>query len=302
MGEPTHLIAIFLALGSAIALASQSLFIRIGTQRGKSLNAVFVVILVNLIVLFPLVSILYYPDYGLTHVSWLSFVVAGMFGTMLGRVLKFTSISRIGASRTEPITASNALFATVLGMVLLGETLTVIHGVGVVLIVVGVAAIAWETSHENPDDLPLRELAVGLLIPLGAALAYAIEPIFANFGFDEGTPALVGLLVKTVAASLAFTLYLRWRGSLPGPAELRSNDTRWFAFAGVANTVFLLGYYGALSIAPVSVVVPIIITSTLFVVILSALFMPQRLERVTWRLAMAAATVVIGVLVITILT
>lgn len=302
MIELPHLIAVLLALCGALALACQSLFIRIGTQRGTSSNAVFVVILVNLLVLLPLVLVLYYPDYGLTQISWLSFVTAGVFGTMFGRLLKFTSISRIGASRTEPIAASNALFATVLGVVFLGETLTLIHGLGVVLIVGGVAAIAWETSHENPDDLPLRKLIVGLLIPFGAAFAYGIEPIFANIGFSQGTPAPVGLLVKTVAASLAFTIYLRWRSKLPRIMELRSNNTRWFVFAGVANTVFLLSYYGALSLAPVNLVVPITITSTLFVVILSTIFLPQRLERVTWRLVMAAATVVIGVLVITVLT
>ena len=302
MVELTHLLAVILALSGALALACQSLFIRIGTQRGTSSDAVFVVILVNLLVLFPLVLILYYPDYGLTPVSWLSFIAAGVFGTMFGRLLKFTSISRIGASRTEPITASNALFATVLGVVFLNETLTLIHSLGVVLIVGGVAAIAWETSHENPDDLPLRKLIVGLLIPLGAAFAYGVEPIFATVGFSQGTPAPVGLLVKTVAASLAFTLYLRWRSKLPEISELRSNNTRWFVFAGIANTVFLLSYYGALAIAPVNLVVPIIITSTLFVVVLSTIFLPQRLERVTWRLMMAAATVVVGVLVITVLT
>lgn len=302
MVELTHLIAVFMALGAAIALASQSLFLRIGTEQGNSFDAVFVVMSVNLIVLFPLVSVLYYPDYGLTRVSWVSFTAAGLFGTMLGRMLKFTSISRIGASRTEPIAASNALFATVLGVVLLDETLTVLHGLGIVLIVGGVAAIAWETSHENPDDLPVRELMIGLLIPFGAALAYGIEPIFASFGFGEGTPAPVGLLVKTVAASLAFVLYLRWHGDLPGFAALRSNNTRWFVLAGTANTLFLLGYYVGLSIAPVSIVVPIIITSTLFVVVLSAIFMPQRLEHVTWRLATAATVVVIGVLVITVFT
>lgn len=302
MVEPTHLVAIVLALGAAIAAASNQLFVRIGTEEGKAYDAVFVVMVVNLIVLVPLVLLFYYPEYGLTRRSWLSFAAAGILGTLLGRLFLYTSIDRIGASRTSPIVASNALVATVLGVVVLDESLSLIHAAGIVLIVGGVAAIAWETSHENPDDLSRRELAVGLLIPIGASLAFGWEPIYANFGFAEGTPAPVGLVVKTVAATLGFTLYLRWRNALPDPAVFYTENVRWFVLAGLANTLFLLGYYAALAIAPVNVVVPIIITQTLFVVVLSALVMPERLERVTWQLVAAAGTVVVGALIVTMST
>lgn len=299
MVEPTHLVAIFIALGAALASASQSLLVRIGTGRGRATDAVLVVMLVNVIVLGPLVAVVYYPDYGLTRVSWLSFVAAGLLGTLLGRAFMYTSISRIGASRTAPIISSQALIATILGVALLGESLLPVHALAIVLIVIGVAGIAWETGHENPDGLTRRELVVGLSIPLGAALAFGMEPIFASFGFAEGTPAPVGLVVKTVAALFGFTLYLRWHDALPTTGVLRSSNTRWFLLAGVGNTLFLLGYYVALEMAPVNVVVPLIITNTLFVLLLSAAFMPQRLENVTWRLATAALVVVVGVLVIT---
>lgn len=299
MSELTTLFAVGITLGAALALASQSLFLRIGTRDSQPSDAVFVVILVNLVMLVPPVAIFYYPNYGLTRLSVGAFVAAGLFGTVVGRLLKYTSIKRIGASRTEPITATNALFATVLGVVVLGETLTPLHGVGVVLIVGGVAAIAWETSHENPEGVSVRELGIGLLIPFGAAFAYALEPIFASIGIGEGTPALVGLTIKTVVATVLYASYERWRGDLTVSGKWSFRNVRWFLLAGVANTVFLFGYYVSLSLAPVSVVVPIIITSTLFVVLLSAVCMPAHLERVTWKLIAAATVVVGGVLVIT---
>ncbi len=302
MLEVTNLVAILITLGAALALASQSLFLRIGTRDGQPSDAVFIVILVNLVLLLPPVAVFYYPTYGLTRLSVGAFIAAGIFGTVLGRLLKYTSIKRIGASRTEPITAANALFATILGVGLLGEALTPMHGVGVILIVGGVAAIAWETSHENPDDLSMRELGIGLLIPFAAAFAYALEPIFASIGISDGTPALVGLVVKTGVAAVLYASYVRWRGDLTRPLTWSIANRRWFLLAGVANTVFLFGYYLSLSIAPVSVVVPIIITSTLFVVVLSAVSMPTHLERVTWKLTAAATVVVIGVLVITLIS
>ena len=299
MIETVHLVGVLLSLGAAFAGASQNLFIRIGTDEGNAYDAVLVVMLLNVVLLLPPVLVIYYPDYGLTRQSWISFIAAGVLGTLLGRMCTYSSIDRIGASRTAPIVASWALISSVLGVIVLGETLTPLHGFGIVLIVAGVAVIAWETSQENPDDLPRRELLIGLLIPVLGAFAFGVEPIFANVGFAEGTPAPVGLVVKTIFATGGFALYLRWRNALPDRATLLSRNSRWFFLAGIASTCFLLGYYVGLSLAPVNVVVPIIVTNTLFVVVLSALFMPQRLERVTARLLAAAAVVVVGVLVIT---
>jgi len=254
------------------------------------------------LVLLPIVLIIYYPEYGLTSTSVVSFIAAGIAGTVIGRAFMYMSIDQIGASRTAPVVASWALLASALGVVLLGESLTPIHGLGIVLVVLGVAVIAWETANDHYSTRTQMETIAGLMIPLAAAFAYAWEPIFANVGFSKGTPALVGTVVKTAAAVLGFTLYLRWNSALPGWPTVQSDSMRWYVFAGIANTIALSGYYVALELAPVSVVVPIIVTNTLFVVVLSAIFMPKRLESVTWRLAVATGIVVTGVVAITLFT
>lgn len=296
---PTQLLGVTLAVGAALASAGQYLFIRKGTVEGAPFTAVFVVMVINVVVLVPLVGVLYYPRYGLTWTSLVAFVAAGLLASLLGRVLHFESIGRIGASRTAPILASWALIASVLGVLILGETMTASHALGIVLVIGGIAVIAWETSNDNPDDLPRRELLIGLLIPFGAALAVGWEPILANVGFSEGTPPLVGLAVKTLAAVVGFSVFLWWRGAVPKRSELRTTDMRWFLLAGVANTAFLLLYYFAINVAPVNVVTPIVTTNTLFVVALSAVLMPTHLEKVTWKLTVSAAVVVGGVMLIT---
>lgn len=296
----TYAVAILLAFGAAIAAASHNLFIRVGTDRGTIYDAFFVVMTISTLVLVPVIFLGYYPDFGLTAVSWVSFLTAGLFGTLFGMVCLYGSIERIGASRTTPIVASSALMATLLGVVLLGETVTEIHALGIVLIVVGVGAIGWETSAENPEGLSRRELLLSFTLPLAAAVAFGTEPILANYGFAEGTPAPVGLAIKTGAAWAGFVFYLRWKNALPRLGRLPSTDLRWYALAGIANTLFLIGYYIGLELAPVNVVVPIIITNALFVIVLSALFMPRRLERVTWRLVAAALVVVVGAMIVTV--
>ncbi len=300
MIELLHLAGVLLALGAAVAIAVTNLLIRKGTPGGGAYDAVLIVITVEVLVLTIPILWLYYPDYGLTRTSWLVFIAAGLTGTVTGQIFHFMSIDRIGASRTAPIVASWALLSTILGVLLLGEDVSVIHAVGVVLVVGGVAAIAWETSQGTPGGLSKREVLIGLALPFVAAAAYGLEPIFAKIGFAEGTPAPVGLVVKTIAALVGFTCYLWWRHQLPDPGVLRTPSGRWYVLAGITTTIFLVGYYTALEIAPVSIVAPIIVTNTLFVVILAALFMPRQLERVTWPLAIAATVVVVGVVIITV--
>ena len=81
--------------------------------------------------------------------------------------------------------------------------------------------------------------------------------------------------------------------------DLRGSALRWYLAAGVANTVFMLSYYGSVQLTPVSVVIPIVQTSPLVVLVASMLFLPVRLERVTWRLAAGAAVIVGGAVMVT---
>jgi len=300
MSEIIYLLAIGLALGAAITGAIRYVSLRVGTEIGSPFNAVLIVMCVNVVVLLPVTAVYYYPNYGITSSSLVWFVGAGLVGTVLGRICMYTSISRIGASRTSPIVASWALISSLLGVVFLNESLTILRKVGVILVVIGVGLIARETNREESRDLSRYRAIIGLGIPIGAAVAFGSEPIFANFGFKEGTPAPVGLVVKIVAGTLGFALYLRWEDSLPSPRIVRETNTRWFLVAGLASSLSLLLYYVALSLAPVSIVVPILASNTLFVVVISRVFMPERLERVTWQLGIGATVVVSGVIMITI--
>lgn len=325
---------VLLAAIAAVAVAIQSVSVRLGTNEGRAADALVVVLFANVVTIVPAAVLIHAPAYSLTVTSVVAFAAAGIAGTLLGRIFYYTSIERIGASRSEPLKASQPLHATLIAVLVLGEVVTAVHVVGILLIVVGVAAITWETARSGNGAKTARKDSqtaesdaqtggngtqtdgsgtqtdgsdtqagenrrfLDLLFPLAAAFFFGIEPTLAKLGFAEGTPILVGLAIKTVVASGGFLAYLRYRNELPDLADLRSRNARWYLLAGGANTTFLLLYYLALSVSPVSVVVPIIQTSPLVVMVLSVLFL-SRLERVTWRLVAGAAVVVGGAVVLT---
>lgn len=288
-----------LALVAALAWAAQYVFIRLATTEGSTLDAVAVALVCNVVIVVPLALVLSSPADVTSLEAVGAFVGAGLAGSLFGRLCQFRAVETIGASRSAPVIASTALFSTVLAVLFLGETLTLAHALGIVLIVAGVAYISWETANEEAE-LPLREVGLSLLIPLGAAVFFAIEPVFISWGLADGTPVIAGFGIKVVAASVGFLLALSLTGSLPEPGDLVGPSLKWYVAAGVASTLALGAYFLALEIAPVVVVVPIIQVSPLAVLVFSYAFLPRGLERVTWDLAVAASVVVAGAVVVSV--
>lgn len=286
------LLGIGLATLAAVLIATQAVCIRRGSRTGSTTNALVVVLLVNVVLLVPGALIVHYPQYSLTLPAIVAFAAAGVVGTLFGRACYYASIERIGASRTEPIKASQPLHATLIAVVLLGEFVTPGHLLGIIAIVVGVAWISRQTiRHQRAASADRSWL--WLVFPLGAAFLYGVEPTLATIGLDEGAPLLVGLALKTVAAVLGAAAYLRWQGVSVTLTPLRRGATPWYLLAGIANSTFLLSYYAALDVSRVVVVVPIVQASPLVIALFSWLFLP-RLEQVTWQVVAAAMLIVAG--------
>jgi DME family drug/metabolite transporter len=283
-------LGVLLALLAALALAIQTVCLRYGTVTSRSGDALVVVLLVNVAFLVPAAFVLGAPLHELNLRSVAAFATAGLVGTMAGRACFFEGVKRIGASRAESVKASQPLHATLIAVVILHETVTPGHVLSMVAIVGGVVLISYEHTRSGGESGGYT----ALLFPLGAALFYGIEPVFAKVGFATGASVASGLAVKTLVATLAFLAYLAYRHGLPRIDSFERRELPWLVGAGLGNTGFLVGYYAALELERVSVVLPLVEASPLFVIALSALFVSDDLERVTPRLVLAAIVVVGG--------
>lgn len=83
------------------------------------------------------------------------------------------------------------------------------------------------------------------------------------------------MTVRIAAAATGFTLYTAWRNGRDGTGGILPSVVlnRWLVAASLANTVYLLAYYAALVRTPVSVVTPVLGSSTVLVVAGAALFL-----------------------------
>jgi drug/metabolite transporter (DMT)-like permease len=275
----------FAALAT-IALALQSIAVRLSTRSVPVVDVVSAIFVGNLLVFVPATVLLHGTTPRLTPVAIAAFSVAGLLGSLLARVALFVGIDRLGPSRAESLKSTFPLFAVVAAVIVLEEQLTTPLVLGIALIVFGAAAVSWDTRTTDGG-------ATGIRFPLAAAFLLGIDPVVTKIGFAEGTPALVGVTVRVAAAAAGFGVYLGWRLFRRGESpQLRL--TRWVAIATLANTVYLLAYLAALSHVPISVVTPIVGASP--VVVLAASAATARTgERLTARLALGVVVLVTGV-------
>jgi drug/metabolite transporter (DMT)-like permease len=284
-------IGIVFAIIAALGLSLQALTVRVATLQARSSDVLLVALVVNAAIFAPL-PLVTSASSAITITGAAAFAIAGILETMVGRAFLFEGIKRVGASRAEPIKATTPLHATILSVLVLGESVTGPQFAGVLIIIAGVALVTWEGRTATTSSVDSVSW-IGLALPLVAAVCFGLGPIFASIGFRQGGSLLVGLAVQSIAGLVAYSLYLALQDEIPPVKRLRDADFRWYVFAGLASAAFMVAYYVGLEVSTVGIIVPIMQTSPLVTILLSAMFL-QEFERVTPKVVFAAATIVAG--------
>src|SRR2546428_197909 len=152
MPQPLHL----LALGGALCSAAATIFIRKGLRESDPFSGFWINLVVGTISLW--IAVVFTGGVG--HVSLkgaLFFVCAGLIGTVGGRLLRFVSIERVGASIAAALINLNPFVSSGLAILLLGEHITMPIVVGTVVIVAGTTlfSVGGQRLGVRPSQLVL---------------------------------------------------------------------------------------------------------------------------------------------------
>lgn len=219
---------------------------------------------------------------------------AGVVGTALGRLAVFSGVDKVGASINSAGISTRPLFASVLAAVLLGERVTVVTLLGILILVLGLVVLTTSKGGDLRGWQPIH-----ILYPLTAAAAFGLGNVMRRFGLETfpDTTLLEAVALNEIAALLVLVGY----AVIARRHDLRTAPRAtygYFAASGTVTAVALLSLYAALDRGTVVIVDPISATAPLFTTVFAEVLLSD-LERVTRGVVVGAALVVAGAIIIT---
>ena len=277
-----------LALAGAILSAGASILIRQGLRGGTTYGGFWVNLAVGAVGLWAIV-LLRGPVEPVRLEGLAYFALAGLIGTVAGRLLRFLAIEKVGASVSSALNNLFPFISSGLAIALLGEEVTTAIVLGTLVIVAGTVLLSL-----TGQEMGFR--TVHLALPILSATCFGVVAILRKLGLGTMSP-VSGFTVNVTTALIAFSLFLAASGNL---RALRgtARSTAYFIGAGLAENLGVFLILIALSQGTVSVVAPLTGTSPIFVLLMSPFFL-RGLERPTWRVVAGTLLIVFGVYLIT---
>ena len=267
-----------LSLISAVTFAYANASVRRGVLTGTVLQAVGISLPVALPIFIG--AILISGGFSLLagftlRTLWL-LALAGVIHFSWARYCNYRATKAIGANLVAPVQQYSLVITLVLAVVWLGEQLTVLRMLGIVLVVAGPALTlgpdkpAAKSSAGPADAGSVKpfdpQYAEGYLYALLSAVGFGISPILIGMAFETKGVAvgIAGGFVSYVAATAAIALTLAVPGQWRSFRTVDRESAKWFIISGIAVCLSQMFRYMALAIAPVSVVTPIQRLSLIF--------------------------------------
>jgi len=204
----------------------------------------------------------------------------GILHFVFGRYASFKASQSAGANLTSPVIQLNVVVTLGLAVIVLGERCTVLQIIGGI-VMLSAAVITQQQSAASATTATAKfspRYAEGFFFALLAAAAYGTSPIMTRSALQFSGPsnAITGGLIAYVAATTAVAIMVLFSPALRrNLMSAKLENVRWFAYSGVAVAIAQGFLYGALSLAPIMVVIPMLQLSLIFRLLLSMWLNPE---------------------------
>jgi len=236
---------------------------------------------------------------GFEPVTWRAiawFAGAGVFTMFIGRVFLFGSVQRLGAMRGSAMKRFNPFFAVILGVLVLGETVSRGMLAGMALIVASFALLVWTSFRARGEAIAAdaRRLRAGYALAVVSGLGYAFGYLFRKMGLADAPDAWLGAAVGSIVGAALFVATGLFSESYARAVRATfSRPNPWLVGAGTTSSFGQVFYFAALNTQPISRVALIVSMEVFVTLALGAIFL-RRHETLTLAVALAAVLGVAG--------
>jgi len=178
---------------------------------------------------------------------------SSLVGIVIGDQALFTAFVDIGPRVSLLIMSTAPIWATLLGWLVLGETLGPGALAGIGITIAGIAWVIFERSHQPADDRPHPHRVRGLVLAGVGALCQGGGLLISKAGMghgwlpsDQHLGALPATQVRIAAAILFMTpvIFARWRLTRGKPEHVIPRRTLWIGLAFTALGAFVGPFLG----------------------------------------------------------
>lgn len=273
-----------MGLGEALAILSAlawSAGVIIYKRLGETLAPTRLNLMKNLLVLgllLPTLAVMGAPPPQLSATELAITLFSGLLGIAVADSLYLTALNQLGAARMGVLGNFYSPFVILLSFLLLGERLGPLQLVGFALVSSGVLVVGMP-SVRSPAERRTQRL--GLLLGISSIALMAVAIVLVK-RILEAQPLIWMVALRLAGGIGGLLLLFAWRRESPLPARAERAQIRWpivllGAFVGqYLSMVFWLGGY---KYAPASVAAILNETTSIFIVVLAALFLHEPLNR-----------------------
>lgn len=290
-----------LALLSAFFFALHAVFVRRAVVEVQDSSiGIMISVPVSLPILIPVV-VLSGQFADILNFSWQSYLwlsAAGVFFFVVGRTLIYRCSQMFGANITSILTRSSVLVSVVIGIVCLKEPFNWQIAIGVLLVTMGIMMTGISREMFRGADGRLSRIpARALLVGFSCGFSIGISFIFVRVGLKDSGAPIAGVMVAYIAATTVLMLFLFNRTKRRLLFQIPGRAAGLFFISGVLSLAANLARFSALSLAPASIVAPLIFTFPIFLLFFSYL-MNRQIEIFNRVVIFGTITVVVGSLLL----
>ena len=261
------------AVGSALFAGLTSILAKCGIRKTDSTVATAIRTIVVLI--FAWIMVFVVGSQGtLLDIPAKSFVFLVLTGLATGAswLCYFYALQRGPIDKVVPIDKSSTVMTILLAALLLGESVTLTKGVGVVLIAVGTFLMIEKKGGVQ------KEAGGWMLAAFGSAIFAALTSILGKVGITA-VESNLGTALRTGVVLVMAWVMVFVQGKQGQMRTVPRNELGFICLSGLATGASWLCYYKALQLGPASLVAPIDKLSILVTVLFSYLVFHEKLSK-----------------------
>ena len=261
------------AVGSALFAGLTSILAKCGIRKTDSTVATAIRTIVVLI--FAWIMVLVVGAQGARlDIPARSFVFLVLSGLATGAswLCYFYALQRGPIDKVVPIDKSSTVMTILLAALLLGESVTLTKGVGVVLIAVGTFLMIEKKGGVQKEE------GGWMLAAFGSAIFAALTSILGKVGITA-VESNLGTALRTGVVLVMAWVMVFVQGKQGQMRTVPRNELGFICLSGLATGASWLCYYKALQLGPASLVAPIDKLSILVTVLFSYLVFHEKLSK-----------------------